>query len=72
MDALLRAQAAASSRAKRKAIFDRVQELMQREEPYLYLVNRNSLSAISHRVQGAKPAAYYPQTFWNVERLSVK
>ncbi len=72
MDALLRAQAAAGSRAKRKDLFDRVQELMQREEPYLYLVNRNSLSAISRRVQGAKPAAYYPQTFWNVERLSVK
>ena len=72
MDSLLRAQASAGSRAKRKELFDRVQELMRREEPYLFLVNRNSLSAISPKVQGARPAAFYPQTFWNIERLSVK
>jgi len=72
MDTLLHAQASAPSRAKRKELFDRVQEIMRREEPYIYLVNRNSLSAVSPRVQGAHPAAFYPQTFWNIDRLSVK
>jgi len=72
IDALLKAQSVSASKSKRKELFDRVQELMRREEPYLYLVNRNSLSAISPQVKGAQPAAFYPQTFWNVERLSVK
>ncbi len=72
MDTLLQAQSVNASKTKRKELFDRVQELMRREEPYLYLVNRNSLSAISPKVKGIRPAVFYPQTFWDVERLSVK
>jgi len=72
IDTLLRSQAAAPSRVKRKELFDRVQEIIRREEPYIYLVNRNSLSAISPKVQGAHPASLYPETFWNIERLSVR
>lgn len=72
IDTLLQAQAAEPARAKRKQLFDKVQQIMRREEPYIFLVNPNSLSAISPRVQGAHPAAFYPETFWNIEQLSVK
>jgi peptide/nickel transport system substrate-binding protein len=72
IDKLLQAQAAEPIRAKRKQLFDQVQQIMRREEPYIYLVNTNSLSAISPKVQGAHPASFYPETFWNIEQLSVK
>ena len=72
IDLLLQAQKSAASRTKRKELFDQVQDILRREEPYIYLVNPNSLSAISPRVKGAKPAAFFPETFWNIEKLSVK
>ena len=72
IDTLLHAQESAATRAKRKELFDQVQEIMRREEPYIYLVNPNSLTAISPRVKGAKPAVFFPETFWNIEKLSVK
>src|ERR1700757_3473324 len=72
IDKLMRAQAAASDPDKRKASFDRVQEIAVEQAPFIYLVNKNALSAVSANVQGASPVILVPQTFWNAERLSVK
>jgi len=72
IDNLMRAQASASDAKKRKASFDRVQEIAVEQAPFIYLVNRNALSAVSANVQGAQPVILVPQTYWNVERLSVK
>jgi hypothetical protein len=35
-------------------------------------VNRNALSAVATKIEGARPVIVVPQTYWNVERLSVK
>jgi len=72
IDNLMRAQASASDPKKRKDSFDRVQEIAVEQAPFIYLVNRNALSAISSRVQGAQPVILVPQTYWNVERLWLK
>lgn len=72
IDRLMRAQASSADVRKRKEAFDRVQEIVADQVPFLYLVNRNALSAVSTKVQGASPVILVPQTFWNVERLSVK
>src|SRR5579871_4833027 len=72
IDRLMRAQAASAIPKKRKEAFDRVQEIVVEQQPFIYLVNRNALSAISTRVQGASPVILVPQTYWNVERLAVK
>lgn len=72
IDRLMHAQASASDLKKRKLLFDQVQELMEQQSPYLFLVNRDALTAISPAVHGARPAALPPQTFWNVEYLSLK
>jgi peptide/nickel transport system substrate-binding protein len=72
IDRLMRAQASASDRQKRKEAFDRVQEIAVDEQPFIYLVNRNALSAIAADVHGASPVILVPQTYWNVEWLSVK
>ena len=72
IDNLMRAQASAADLKKRKDSFDRVQEIAVEQAPFIYLVNRNALSAISSNVQGATPVILVPQTYWNVERLWLK
>jgi peptide/nickel transport system substrate-binding protein len=72
IDQLMRAQASSSDPKKRKEAFDRVQEIAVDEQPFIYLVNRNALSAIATDVHGASPVILVPQTYWNVEWLSVK
>jgi peptide/nickel transport system substrate-binding protein len=72
IDRLMRAQASSADPKKRKESFDRVQEIAVEQAPFIYLVNRNALSAIAVSVQGASPVILVPQTYWNVERLAVK
>ena len=72
IDRLMRAQASSADAKKRKESFDRVQEIAIEQAPFIYLVNRNALSAVAATVQGAIPVILAPQTYWNVERLSVK
>jgi peptide/nickel transport system substrate-binding protein len=72
IDRLMRAQASSADAQKRKESFDRVQEIAIEQAPFIYLVNRNALSAVAANVQGASPVILVPQTYWNVERLSVK
>lgn len=69
IDQLMRAQAAETRADVRKRYFDRVQEIVSKEAPFLYLVTKNSLTAISPSVQNASPVALTPQSFWNVEVL---
>jgi peptide/nickel transport system substrate-binding protein len=72
IDRLMRAQASTADAKKRKESFDRVQEIAVEQAPFIYLVNRNALSAVAASVQGASPVILVPQTYWNIERLSVK
>ncbi|HUO14304.1 MAG TPA: ABC transporter substrate-binding protein [Verrucomicrobiae bacterium] len=72
IDKLMRVQASSADPKKRKEAFDRVQEIAVDEQPFIYLVNRNALSAVSASVQGANPVILAPQTYWNIEQLSVK
>jgi len=71
IDKLMRAQAGTSDAKKRKQSFDRVQEIVYEQAPFIYLVNLNALSAVSTSVAGANPGILYPQTFWNAERLTL-
>ncbi len=72
IDRLMRVQASSADPKKRKEAFDRVQEIAVEQAPFIYLVNKNALSAIAGNVQGASPVILVPQTFWNIEQLSVK
>jgi len=69
IDRLMRQQAAALDERRRKSLFDRVQRIVWEEEPFLYLVNRSGLVAVSPQLRGAEPAVLHPQVLWNVERL---
>jgi peptide/nickel transport system substrate-binding protein len=72
IDHLMREQASSADSKKRKADFDRVQEIVVEQAPFIYLVNRNALSAVAANVQGASPVILVPQTYWNADRLSIK
>jgi ABC-type transport system substrate-binding protein len=71
LDGLMRAQASATNLQRRKQIFDRVQEIVAEQHPFIYLIHKNALSAIAPTVRGADPVALSPQTYWNVERMSL-
>lgn len=69
IDRLMYAQASTTDANKRKAFFDKVQQIAWEEEPFIYLVNKDALSAISPAVENASPVVLRPQTYWNAERL---
>jgi len=71
IDHLMRAQASSADPKKRKEAFDRVQEIVAEQAPFIYLVNKNALSAVSTSVEGATPVILHPQTYWNAERLTL-
>jgi peptide/nickel transport system substrate-binding protein len=71
IDKLMRVQASQLDNRKRKAAFDRVQQIAAEQAPIIYLVNKNVLSAVSPAVKGARPVPLTPQTFWNAERLTL-
>jgi len=71
IDRLMREQASTADPKKRKESFDRVQEIVAEQAPFIYLVNQNALSAVSSAVAGANPGILHPQTFWNAERLTL-
>ena len=71
IDRLMRAQASSSDPKKRKESFDHVQEIAIEQQPFIFLINKNAMSAVAATVHGANPVILHPQTFWNAEQLTV-
>lgn len=69
IDTLMRQQASAVDPVKRKQAVDRVQEIVRAQEPFIYLVNREALAAVSPQLHNASPVALTPQVYWNIEYL---
>jgi len=72
IDRLMQQQASSLSERQRKAAFDRVQQIVAEQQPFIYLINKDVLTAVSPEVVGAAPAVLNPQAFWNVETLRLK
>jgi len=71
IDTLMHAQASNLDPQKRKQFVDKVQQIAWEQEPFIYLVNKNALSAVSTAVQNARPVVLRPQVYWNIDQLSV-
>jgi len=71
VDALMRTQASASDDEARKAAWDRVQQIVHEQVPFIFLVNPDAMCAISPKLRNGAPALVWPQVFWNVERLVI-
>jgi peptide/nickel transport system substrate-binding protein len=71
IDKLMHEQATSLDPRKRKAAFDRVQEIAWEQEPFIYLVNRNALSAVSTNARNVHPVVLRPQVYWNIDEISL-
>jgi peptide/nickel transport system substrate-binding protein len=69
IDRLLKLQSTTLDENRRKALFDRVQQIAWDEAPLLYLVNRNALVAASRSLRNVEPSVLRPNLLWNAERL---
>jgi len=69
IDKLMREQASAPTNRQRKVKFDRVQQIVSEQQPFIYLINKDVLTAVSLSVVGATPVVLNPPAFWNVESL---
>ncbi len=69
IDRLMQAQASTNDQNQRKRYFDQVQKIVWEQQPFIYLVNKNALAAISPTLANTSPVVLRPETFWNVETL---
>jgi peptide/nickel transport system substrate-binding protein len=69
LDRLMRLQASTATANRRKELFDKVQQLVSEQSPFLYLINKNALMALSHSLKNVAPSVLRPQVLWNADRL---
>jgi peptide/nickel transport system substrate-binding protein len=71
IDKLMQAQASSMDEHKRKQYWDKVQKVAWEQEPFIYLINRHALVAIGPGVKNARPSAFRPQAYWNIDELAL-
>lgn len=71
IDRLMREQASTLDPKKRKHDVDRVQEIVWEQQPFIYLVNKDALSAVSPNLHNVHPAVLRPQVYWNIDQLTL-
>jgi len=69
IDSLMRAQATTLDRNRRKLYVDRVQQIVWQQEPFIYLVNKDALMAVSPSLHNVRPVVLRPQVYWNIDWL---
>jgi peptide/nickel transport system substrate-binding protein len=72
MDRLMQEQEVTLSYAKRKRLYDRVQEIVAEDLPVICLVGPDILVGASDRVHNLQPAVMDPYTLWNIDELYVR
>jgi peptide/nickel transport system substrate-binding protein len=72
MDRLMQQQLTTLDYAKRKSLYDRVQEIVAEDLPVICLVSPNILVGASNRVGNFRPAILVPYALWNIEQLYVQ
>jgi peptide/nickel transport system substrate-binding protein len=72
MDRLMQQQLVTLDYAKRKKLYDRVQEIVAEELPVICLVSPNILVGAANHVGNFRPAILVPYALWNIEELFVQ
>jgi peptide/nickel transport system substrate-binding protein len=72
MDKLMQEQEVTLDHAKRKRLYDRVQEIVAQNLPVIPLASPNILVAAKDRVGNFRPAILDPYVLWNVDELYVR
>jgi peptide/nickel transport system substrate-binding protein len=69
LDQLMEAQMTTNDVAARKKSYDRVQEIVAQNLPFIFLVSPNILVAAQSTVGNFRPAILEPYVLWNVDQL---
>jgi len=72
IDRLMQEQLVTLDYAKRKSLYDRVQEIVAEDLPVICLVSPNILVGAANRVGNFRPAILVPYALWNIEQLYVQ
>ncbi|MGA6959899.1 MAG: ABC transporter substrate-binding protein, partial [Candidatus Acidiferrales bacterium] len=72
IDRLMQQQLTTLDYAKRKQLYDRVQEIVSEQLPVICLVSPNILVGASNRVANFRPAVLVPYALWNIEELYIR
>ncbi len=72
VDELMQQQMVTLDYAKRKKLYDRVQELVSQQLPFIFLSTPNVLAAANPRVGNFHPAVLEPNTLWNADELYIR
>ena len=72
IDRLMQQQLVTLDYAKRKRLYDRVQEIIAENLPVICLASPNILVGASDRVGNFQPAILDPYTLWNIDELYVR
>jgi peptide/nickel transport system substrate-binding protein len=72
IDQLMREQMVTLEYRKRKQLYDRVQELISENVPFIFLATPNILAGADARVGNFKPAVLDPYTLWNADELYLR
>ncbi len=72
VDRLMQQQMVTLDYTKRKQLYDRVQQRIAEQLPFIFLATPNILAAADHRVGNFRPAVLDPCTLWNAEELYIR
>jgi len=72
IDQLMQLQMITLDYAKRKQLYDRVQQLIAEHFPFIFLATPNILAAADPRVGNFRPAVLEPYTLWNADELYIR
>ncbi|MFZ1917129.1 MAG: ABC transporter substrate-binding protein [Terriglobales bacterium] len=72
LDQLMQQQMVTLDYAKRKQLYDRAQQLIAENLPFIFLGTPNVLASASSRVGNFHPAVLDPFTLWNADQLYVR
>ena len=72
IDKLMQQQLVAKSFEERKKSFDRVQQLLDENQPFIFLASPDILVGAKNNIGNFQPATLEPYALWNVESLYVR
>ena len=72
VDQLMEQQMVTTDYAKRKSLYDRVQQLIAENLPFIFLATPNILTGADARVGNFRPALLDPYTLWNADELFMR
>jgi peptide/nickel transport system substrate-binding protein len=72
VDSLMQQQMVTLDYGKRKQLYDRVQQLIAEQLPFIFLATPNILAVANPRVGNFHPAVLDPYTLWNADELYIR